>query len=263
MIALDNLEMHAVHACDHACRQCSHFSDYGFAGVVSLEDADEQMRRWSRRLDPRWFSILGGEPTLHPRLPEFVWLACRHWPRVRLITNGSFLHRHPALPAVLEEHNVLLELSVHHTAPHYTRRVVDIKQLLNDWLIERRFSVRIRESFTQWRRLFRGEGGELRPYADGDHQRSWNVCPSKWCPQIHDGKLYKCPPVAYLPMLDRKVGLGSDWEPYLAYEPLAPECSDDELREFVSRRAESVCGMCPAQPEFFELPEPWPVAHKR
>ena len=31
---------------------------------------------------------------------------------------------------------------------------------------------------------------------------------------------------------------------YLEYEPLGPQCSDAELREFVERRVEGVCGMC-------------------
>ena len=58
------------------------------------------------------------------------------------------------------------------------------------------------------------------------------------------GRAY--PPIAYLGMQDRKFRLGDDWHRYLEYEPLGLECSDAELREFVERRAEAVCGMCPA-----------------
>jgi hypothetical protein len=55
-----------------------------------------------------------------------------------------------------------------------------------------------------------------------------------------------------------KYGLAdeSQWRPYLAYRPLGPECSDAELRKFVSREDESYCSMCPAAPEPFELPSP-------
>ncbi|MFQ5732854.1 MAG: hypothetical protein ACE5KM_12980, partial [Planctomycetaceae bacterium] len=67
------------------------------------------------------------------------------------------------------------------------------------------------------------------------------------CLQLHDGKLWKCPAIAYLGIQDRKYGLGESWKPYLAYEPLEVECSDAELREFVERRVEAACGMCPAR----------------
>ena len=61
------------------------------------------MGLWSQRVSVTCFSLLGGEPTIHPRLPEFVGLVRRHWPRTRIeiVSNGFFLHRHPTLPAVL------------------------------------------------------------------------------------------------------------------------------------------------------------------
>lgn len=57
-------------------------------------------------------------------------------------------------------------------------------------------------------------------------------------------------------MQDRKYGLGEEWGKYLEYEPLGPECSDAELREFVERGAEAVCGMCPVWVERLELLSP-------
>src|SRR5579871_5903025 len=95
MIEIENIEIHAAHGCDHSCEQCTHFSNFHFGGVLTLADADQQMGFWSHRLQPEWFSILGGEPTLHPQFADFVELACLHWPKVRIVTNGSFLHRHP------------------------------------------------------------------------------------------------------------------------------------------------------------------------
>ncbi len=80
MIDIENLEIHAAHGCDHACVQCSHFSNHSLGGILSLDDADRQMGQWSHRIRPHWFSVLGGEPTLHPHLPEFLELCSLHWP---------------------------------------------------------------------------------------------------------------------------------------------------------------------------------------
>ena len=54
-------------------------------------------------------------------------------------------------------------------------------------------------------------------------------------------------------MQNRKIALSDAWEPYLAYEPLPPECSDDRMRAFFAREDESQCGMCPAAPERFAM----------
>lgn len=261
MIQIENIEMHAAHGCDHACAHCSHFSNHSLGGVLSLDDADRQMGFWSHRLAPHWFSVLGGEPTLHPRLPELLEICCLHWPRVRLVTNGSFLSRHPRLPQVLESHQILLEISVHHDGPAYRQRVVRIKQLINEWQMEHHFAVRIRESFQSWQQLFRGEGTAILPFQDGRPEESWNACRSRWCPQIFEGRIYKCPPTAYMELMRRKYGLAPEWDPYLGYKPLEPGCSDDVLKEFVTRRAEPICRMCPAAPETIALPDP--LAHRR
>lgn len=102
---LENLEIHVAHGCNLACESCSHYSNQGHAGLLGLDEADRWMRLWNQRLRPSTFSLLGGEPSIHPQLPEFVALSRRRWPhaKLRLVTNGFFLHRHPTLPLVLRD----------------------------------------------------------------------------------------------------------------------------------------------------------------
>ena len=54
------------------------------------------------------------------------------------------------------------------------------------------------------------------------------------------------PALAYLPMQANKYNLSQKWDPYLKYEPLTLDCTDEELKEFLSREDESFCSMCPA-----------------
>src|SRR5579863_9651800 len=121
-ISLRNLEIHAAHACNLTCESCSHFSDQGHKGVLTLTEAENWMEPWAPRLDPLVFSILGGEPTINPELVGVFALARRHWPRalIRIVTNGFFLRRHPDLPRLLRnDGNALLYLSVHHDSAPY------------------------------------------------------------------------------------------------------------------------------------------------
>jgi len=258
MQTLENLEMHVAHSCNLTCESCSHYSNQGHQGVVTLEQADEWMALWDRRLLPAQFSLLGGEPTLHPRLTEFVLLARRHWPlsRLRVVTNGFFLHRHPDLGAALAETEARLDVSVHHDAPEYRERLAPIVALTDAWQRRDGIIVSYRPSYRLWTRRYRGVGAAMEPFEDQRPQRSWKICPAKYCRQLFEGKIWKCSPLAYLRLQDAKYGLSEKWKPYLAYRPLEPDCSDEELGAFFDRREESVCGMCSAKRRAFEKPLP-------
>lgn len=261
MISVRHIEMHVTHTCNLQCDNCGHFSNLGLTGHLSLEAAERDMRPWGARLSPGVFDLMGGEPTLHPRLPEFLRLARRYWPlaRLRLITNGWFLARHgDGLAQALSETNAHVEVSVHHQGETYQRKMQEVRALLDAWWTTHRVCSTWRDSFARWQRMYRGYGKQMEPYADGQPATSWSNCLSKWCLNLFEGRLYKCPPVAYLPMLDRRHGLLPSWDPYLKYRPLEPDCSDDELRAFVARRVEAVCGMCPAHPERVALKSPIP-----
>ena len=94
------------------------------------------------------------------------------------------------------------------------------------------------------------------PFEDGRPQQSWRICPAKSCKQLHDGRIWKCAPVAYLGMQKVKYDLSEKWDPYLRYRPLDPSCSDRELDEFLALEDEPVCSMCSAVPRGFALPNP-------
>ena len=121
---LNRLELHVTHACNLTCDSCCHYSNHGHRGNLDPALADRWMAAWRDRVAVAEFNLLGGEPTIHPRLPEFVTLVRRHWPAayIRIITNGFFLHRHPDLPATLAAAgNAEIALSVHHDEPGYLR----------------------------------------------------------------------------------------------------------------------------------------------
>ena len=107
------------------------------------------MAGWSDRLQVKTFNLLGGEPTIHPQLSEFVPLVRRHWPaaRICIVTNGFFLHRHPDLPSTLAAAgNAELALSVHHDGAGYMERLRPVFDLLANWQRDHGTIVRTRLS---------------------------------------------------------------------------------------------------------------------
>ncbi|MCZ7646859.1 MAG: radical SAM protein [Planctomycetota bacterium] len=259
-VVLENLEIHVAHACNLACESCTHFSNQGHKGLVSLEEAEAWMAPWSRRLAPRSLSLLGGEPTLHPRLGDWLRLARRHFPEavLRIVTNGFFLDRHPDLPRVmLEVGNARLFVSVHHHAPEYMARVQPMLDLALEWRDSLGIRVNFYPSSAWWQRTYKDRGGALEPFDDGDPRASWSHCLSREARQLFEGRLYKCSPLAYLKLEDRHRKLSPAWAPYLAYRPLEPDCPDAELEAFLALQEEPFCGMCPARPETVRIAVPF------
>jgi hypothetical protein len=262
MRSVRNLELHVAHSCNLQCESCSHFSNHNHKGLTSLSDADSWMSAWQARISPATFSLLGGEPTIHSELPAFVPLIRRHWgnrPRIRIVSNGFLLHRHPSLPKVLAEHGpAILEISVHHESRDYLERLRPVLELVSAWRRDHGIEVRALGSARNWTRRYHGFGKEMMPFDDGEPRSSWEACPAKYCRQLFEGKMWKCSPIAYLPMQHAKFGLSDAWQPYLGYRPLDPSCTDAELDAFLDREEEAICGMCPSRPERFSMPLPFP-----
>src|SRR5437762_5211133 len=129
MVGLKRLELQVANACNLTCESCSHFSNSGHRGILSLAEAEAWMEPWHRRLVPESFCLVGGEPTINPKLTEMVYLAREKSPhsQLRVITNGFFLHKHPRLPEALAATKAILCLTIHHRSPEYAEHVVDRK----------------------------------------------------------------------------------------------------------------------------------------
>jgi hypothetical protein len=256
---INRLELHVTHACNLACESCSHYSDQGHTGNLDLDEADRWMGGWANRVAMEEFCLLGGEPTVHPRLSAFVPLVRRHWPdaRIRIITNGFLLRRHPDLPLMMKAAgNCDIALSVHHDSAAYRERLRPSIDLLERWQKQHGTVVHHWLSHGVWTRRYIGAGADMMPFEDGNPRRSWEICPARHCKQLYDGKIWKCAPLAYLGLQKAKYELSTKWDPYLSYAPLDPTSSDDELDQFLAREDEPVCGMCSSERRQFSLPNP-------
>ena len=242
--------MHISHACNLWCESCSHYSNQKVGGNIPLSKLNAWASDWSHRLNPRKFTLLGGEPTLHPQLSDIIKIMANYWCEseiLELTTNGFLLHKHPDLPAVLEKTKFTLCVSIHHDSPTYTKKMLEIIKLVDEWQKQYDFKIFYRNSKEQWTKRYHGTGNSILPFSDDDPATSWKICPAKICTTIFEGCLWKCPPLAYLPLLAKKYKLPKIWKPYLAYEPLSPNCSDESLETFLKLREESFCKMCPAK----------------
>jgi len=248
------VEIHASHACNFTCESCSHFSNNGHKGYISVKEADEYMGYWSNRINPQWFAILGGEPLLNPHIEEILTVARKHWQGdVEIITNGFLLPNFPDLGSLLQKLNINLVISKHGDTPEFNEKWNAVMQYLAD----KNMPHCVRESFSNWTRRYKGWGPNVLPYEDDRPDASWEICPAKHCLQIFEGKLYKCPVIAYLRLQKKRwPEISSKWDRYLEYKPLDHTASDDELFNFINAKHEYICEMCPADRDQFNKPSP-------
>lgn len=252
------LEVHAAHACNLACESCSHFSG-DHKGVVSLDTLKTWILPWVSKLEPITLRVLGGEPTINPDLPAILRYLKQQWPKAKLelTTNGFFAARHPDLPTALCATQATVNWTIHHDSPEYEEKIRPIRALWDSWRQQYPFELKISRSSRRWTRRYHGSGAAVMPFADNDPSASWQSCMAKFCRQLFLGKLWKCSPLAYLQVQKQTYPtIDAAWDPYLAFKPLDPSCSEQDLAEFLGRTAEAACGMCPAKPERFSKPLP-------
>jgi len=262
MYDIEQLELHVTHACNFTCEGCSHYSNHGHTGNISLDDCEEWLYGWSKRVKPKTFTILGGEPTLNKDLPEIVYMVRAMFPDpttgIDVITNATGLHLQPRLPQMLVATGATLAVSIHSTEhPNYIKKFKRGYKLAKKWKHDLGVWVEFWD-FTnkEWVRQYKGFGDRMMPYEDNNPRKSWEVCISKYAMQLHEGKLWKCPALAYLPMQAKKYNLSDKWNPYLKYQSLDVDCTDEELEEFLNREDESFCSMCPANRDVYTKPDP-------
>jgi sulfatase maturation enzyme AslB (radical SAM superfamily) len=242
------------------------FTNHGHSEIISYEKLKSWFSLWNTRIRPKEFALLGGEPLLNKDLINILYLTKEMWPRsnedtFELVTNGLLIYKWPHLGGILKDTNFRLAISIHgnNSNNEYKKRMKKNLDIVNNWIKEYKLDVSIEASSYNWGRMYKGFGITSEPHEDNDPEKSWNNCLSHQdCFQLHEGNIYKCPPMAYLPLQKKKYGplLSEKWDPYLKYMPLYPNATDEEIVEFFNRKCESVCGMCPKNVTYFKKNDP-------
>lgn len=240
---IPSLEYHILDACNLSCDWCTHYANFKQPkNLQTVAGAKAEWQRWAGRVTPRLFCILGGEPTLHPDLCEFVRVAGEVWSAstVRVFTNGFFLDRHPGLPDAIGSGELIVSLHCHDR--ELERR---IRATVAPW-IRSGLRVEFWDSRRGWRQFYQIQDGRPVPFA-GEKYRSYEACSAKHCKVLRDGKLWKCPQVAFAS------SAGIDWPHFAAYKPLE---IDGDLDAFFAAGPEDVCSHCPTTPQIVTKPDP-------
>jgi hypothetical protein len=250
-LVLPYLEMDIAYVCNLKCTACTHYSNYGIKGWVDFDEGSGWLTEWSRRVIPRRFRLLGGEPTLNPRLSDYIRFVGRLWPDCQreLVSNGFFVDRHPDLYPALAETGTMFCLTIHDRSPEYLAKAnLDAIRAASQ---AHGFPFLVNDEGTEadFVRHYQGEGAAMTPFADGRPDESFRVCINSDCITLHLGRLWKCPPVAFLGKVDERFHILArpEWQPYAGHTGLGVDASDAEILDYIGN-PHAMCGMCPSRP---------------
>jgi len=260
MLTISHLEWHVTHSCNFTCQGCGHYTNDGYRQNFSLDLLEKWYLSWNKRIRPLELSMLGGEPLLNKQIVDIIYMTKEVWDvqddqELELVSNGLLFDRVPGLTEALKKNKCILTITKHSKDLNYVR----LFEKSISKIIESGVNYRIHDASNYWLKTYSGYGSSIEPLGTYDYKKSWDNCPGGQNNfTLNDFKIYKCAPLAYLPVQKQKYGdkLSSKWNPYLRYKPLLPTDSDIKVIDFFSRQEEPVCSMCPNNTKMFEKISP-------
>lgn len=277
MIDIPYLEILVTLQCNNNCDGCCVYSNYDHdnSTKVDTENMYDQIRSAARVLNPKMVRIYGGEPMMHPDLQKIIDEVASAWPQADryLVTNAlaapGFAKRNPVFATIMQWTNTKIQVSFHSSEPAYLEKIKPGLKTIKEWVDQYNLYVII-EDHRMFKRNYLGIGKSMLPFNDSDPRESWRICLASQCLNLFDNKLWKCSPIAHLKTVARKFDLHEkeEWKPYLDYDGIDITSSEDQIREFLAKEDEPICGMCPAKSQslyyknvsnkdFTKVPEPY------
>jgi MoaA/NifB/PqqE/SkfB family radical SAM enzyme len=192
------LDVHVVEHCNLKCKSCTHFSPVAEEFYHNPTVFERDFARFSTVVKKTGLKIglikmLGGEPLLHPQLPQFMVMARKHFKDTPIIitTNGILLTKQTEeFWESCEKNNVPIEISAY---PIH----LDMAEIYR--LAERHHVVVTCTEYKEnqmWRMPLDLSGTQ-------DVKKNFRRCPMAVCTTLQDGKLYKCATSAHIEHFNR------------------------------------------------------------
>jgi hypothetical protein len=168
-----------------------------------------------------------------------------YWPHanIELITNGLLI------PSVsketllsIKDEQIGLIVSQHFHDIEFNKRFYQGIQVLRELGIPHE----IRPSYLQWAKAYRKDAdGSIHPYYS-DSEKAWQNCGTKnQCITLMNNQLHKCPQLACISHAIHEGFLSDEWrEAIMGYQPLTPDCTRDEIAQFLMVQSIPQCKIC-------------------
>jgi len=239
------IEIYITNECNLTCSNCNRYNNYDFQGHYYWQDNADAINAWSKRITAPLITIIGGEPSLHPKLEEWVEGVALAWPDrpIMIQTNGlkplintlwwfELRKRFPNIGCGIAVHSPKMKNNLKKSWQEKGGQ-------FDAWM------------FDECAIIDRGNSFDTH---NSDPEQAFNHCGMKHSHTLLHGRLHKCPMVAVLPEFRKQyqVNLLDSQEILLnQYQPLDYTCSDQELEQFIKDADTAIpqCNICPESQE--------------
>jgi len=189
-----DVQIHPADHCNLSCRGCNTFSPIVKECFADIENIKKDLTRLSNLAGGEIGSltISGGEPLLHPRLPELMEYARSCFPgrKLQIITNGILLTKmSEEFWLSCKNNDIIISLTYYPIEIN----VENIRELAKSYCVELIFQddTDIREKTMYFT--------ALDPSGKQNISESYRFCfMSNYCFVLENGKLYTCPIIAHM-----------------------------------------------------------------
>ncbi len=249
MVRLPHLETNVTSACQNRCVACNHFVPLQEGRPFMLDP--DVMRRdltyFSRVCHVDKYGMLGGEPTLHPKLPELISIAADSGVanEIEVWTNGQRLVEVQPFRQSAAFWEAPFHALVVTAYPGKLRadEIDHLREMCNLW--GKRFELKDERNYPNFTQL-------LKPQAERA-QETYNACWFKTFSRVLDnGYFYRCCTSPYIPKLLLGKPEGTDGlrvDEHLSEEALLAFLNQPEAMES--------CGICAGRNTRDAVPIPW------
>ncbi|MDE6568466.1 MAG: radical SAM protein [Lachnospiraceae bacterium] len=200
---IHHLEAHAADGCNLNCKGCLHFANlYDRGELPDLRKLLEDIRRVEENCEIFQFRILGGEPLLNPELPQFLSKLRGVLPDtdIAVISNGILIPKVPKeLFEVMRDAGIGFNLTLY---PPTLKMKERIYSTLDEYHVAYGSHEAKTDEFEKYMMLYPAE----------EDTHAYESCVSRGILTLCDGKLYKCPIVAYVNRYFDTFGLRQHYE---------------------------------------------------
>jgi sulfatase maturation enzyme AslB (radical SAM superfamily) len=199
---------------------------------------------WSKKLQPKRFAILGGEPLLHPNFEEIVMLAYKSFKlsEIVIVSNGTLLEKldDAFLRTVSKLGRIRFDISQHTELLEWCEQFAKNEQRFISYNVP----ITLRKSYAKWMLEYQQDSdGRYIPYRTFP-PKAWDVCSGKSFYKLHLGKLYYCTRLTSVLLAYQEGLFGKEWKFILSHQPMTLENKQDEILAYLKQGAISECSMC-------------------
>jgi organic radical activating enzyme len=227
-MTLDHIEFYITNVCNLTCQNCRSFNNYKFSGSYKFDK--ENTKAWADKVHFKNIGIIGGEPTFHTNMEEWIAGIREAWPTstLWLFSNGTRLSKFRNLHDILAKYNCNLQVSIH---GHNLRELVSDELFLTFGECEILPIVKDEKQgviTSIWLKSSKGVTIEVQNAASfqdvsfvnvnfglpkSDPVKAHDSCRIRRCHHMVDGKIYKCSVAGVLPSFLKQQNKSTDHLP--------------------------------------------------